>query len=311
VEPAGDIIEGPDAVRKHSLLDTCLQTEASILERMGRLAEALIKDSQLSCVFVQASLRITLGMVAEGRLEAARDMLRRNLAHPRTDAEERRTIEGPDQVLRAKELLCQVLHSLGGEDPRDAAELTALRAELRQEEARRGEALREVRALIRTVAGEQAGEEAAEDVEDWAVAVAPKTSKKKKNKKGKRGQRSRAAATTAGAAQNKEEEEAHDGAATEEAAAVAPLPAAESECDVVAPPRVDEGLEAGEEEGAADKDDCPVCLQPLGAEGGEEEGVLIMCGHEYHETCLDAWVSTCVRKRLDVTCPSCRAPVSR
>jgi hypothetical protein len=109
-----------------------------------------------------------------------------------------------------------------------------------------------------------------------------------------------------------DDEEEHDGPTTEEAAAVAPLPAAESECDAVAPPRVHEVLEAREEEEeAADKDDCPVCLQPLGAEGGEEKGVLIMCGHEYHETCLDAWVSTCVRKRLDVTCPSCRAPVSR
>jgi tetratricopeptide (TPR) repeat protein len=144
-----DIIEGPDVVKKRPFLDTCLQTEASILERMGRLGQALIKDSQLSRVFVQASLRLSLGLlVAQGRLEDARDLLRRNLAHPRDDEYERTTVEGPDQVVRAKELLCQVLHSLGGEDPRDAAEEAALRPELRQEEARRGEVLREVRAFV-------------------------------------------------------------------------------------------------------------------------------------------------------------------
>jgi tetratricopeptide (TPR) repeat protein len=284
----------PNTYTRHSFLDLCHGTEASILERMGRLEEAIAKDERPElAACAGALLRMGLLAVAEGRLEDARDALRSLIAD--TPDESAMRIEGPDLVLRAKELLCQVLHRLGGAE----AEESALRAELWHEEARRGEALREVRALVRQVAGEEAG----------AVAVVPKTSKKKKNKKSQRGRRSRRATPPAAGVHGEKEHEASTGDA-----AAAALEGDDAVVDALTPTVEDEGpAEEGGEEGAEAKDDCPVCLQPLGAEGGEDEeqGVLIMCGHEFHVTCLDAWVSTCVRKRLDVTCPSCRAPVNR
>jgi tetratricopeptide (TPR) repeat protein len=285
-----------------SLLDPCHKTEASILERMGRLQEAIAKDQLSSDPYSHGGMmRVALLAVSEGVYDAASDILRKLIAlTPEGDPADARSIEGPDAVLRAKELLCQVLHRMGGAD----AEVVALRAELRHEEARRGEALREVRALIRRVAG---------------LSVVPRTSRKnKKNKKHKKSKRGRRRGAATASAQRQEGEDEEEGQATEAAAAAAELPVAEEEVPAVgvgAPPMEDEGPaeEEEEEEGAEAKDDCPVCLTPLGTEEGgeEEEGVLIMCGHEFHVTCLDAWVSTCVRKRLDVTCPSCRAPVNR
>jgi tetratricopeptide (TPR) repeat protein len=276
---------------------TCHMTEASILERMGRLKEAIAKEELNTTTSAGQAVRLALAAVVDGRLEEARDFLRRILAST-PQGDHRRNIEGPDLTLRAQELMWQVLHRLrkaGKGDPGDEAEEAALRAELRHEEVRRGEALSEVRALIRRAAGE----------EGRALTAAPKTSRRRKKKKGKRGRRSRA---TAAAAQEEEEEEEE-----EEATGDAATPAAENEALAVgqAPPVGDEGLQVPEEEGE-DKGDCPVCLHPLAAEEGEEGGVGVLgCGHEYHVTCMDAWVSTCVRKRLDVTCPSCRAPVDR
>jgi tetratricopeptide (TPR) repeat protein len=295
----------------HSFLDTCTGTEASILERMGRLEEAVLKDKtkQSSRFTLGTLMRFSLWCVTRGSLENATLALRRLIALASEEDNTLKTdIEGPHVVVRAKELLCQVLHRQrgGGGDPEAEAEEAALRAELRQEEARRGEALREVRALVRRVAGEA---EEGKGEEAKTGAAAPKSKKKKQNKKGKRGRKTRAATATARDEKGEEEKES-----TGEAAAA---PAAGTGVVAVglAPPRVDEGLEANNKEEAEDKDDCPVCLQPLGAEGEEEEeeeekGVLT-CGHEYHVACLDAWVSTCVRKRLEVTCPSCRAPVNR
>jgi tetratricopeptide (TPR) repeat protein len=311
--PDGGVPEGGDEWSQ-TLLDKCHQGEASILERMGRLEEAIAKD-QLSIPRPTppgATVRMAISCVGEGMLEAAQDILCTMINRFPT-GDYRTPIEGPDLLVRAKELLCKVLHSLrgGGEDWGAEAQEAALRAELRHHEAERVEALREVRTLLRRdfgVGGEGEGEEAgaaAEGELDEAplVAVAPHKSRKKRNKKGKRERRRRAAA----AAQGNEE-----GKTTGEAAAAA-VEGGDSAGVGRAPPVWSQGPaeEANEEEAEA-KDDCPVCLQPLGAEGGEEEeGVLITCGHEFHVTCLDAWVSTCVRKRLDVTCPSCRAPVNR
>jgi tetratricopeptide (TPR) repeat protein len=297
------------------LMENCHQSEASILERMGRLKEAIAKDQLIAPTSGGQLVRSALAAVVEGRLVEARDLLRYALANA-PEGDHRESVEGPDLVLRAKELMCQVLHSLreaGGRDPRDEAEEAALRAELRHEEARRGEALTEIRALIRRAAGAAGeGEEEETEAPAGAVTVAPKTSRKKnknKNKKkGKRGSRSRAAAAPQ---QEDEKEDAVDGDAAAAVAALQALELGDAAAVGQAPTMGDDGPAADGEQ-VEDKDDCPVCLQPLGAEDGEEEeGVLILCGHEFHVTCLDAWVSTCVRKKLDVTCPSCRAPVSR
>jgi tetratricopeptide (TPR) repeat protein len=304
------------------ITDHCLRVEASILERMGRLKEAMAKD-KLTVVplYPGAVWRVALWCVVEGKLEAARDVLRQFVCGTPPEADDATNIEGPDMVVRAKELLCQVLDRLrgGGGGAGAEAEEVALRAEVRQEEARRGEALTEVRAFVQRIfAGARVawgddGEEArataeGEEEEGEALVLPPKQGrKKKKNKKGKRGRRRGAAAATA---QKEDQEEAKEPGGEEPAAVVGGEDAA---AVGVAPPVGGEGPgDEGEGEEAEAKEDCPVCLHPLGAEGGEgEEGVLIMCGHEYHVTCLDTWVSTCVRKRLEVTCPSCRALVSR
>jgi tetratricopeptide (TPR) repeat protein len=121
-----------------SVLDRFHMMEASILERMGRLHEAIAKDDLTTTPdSLGGMLRVALLAVAEGRLEDASDALRNFFSIPRI--ENRRNIEGPHVMLRAKKLLCQVLHRLGGAE----AEEAALRAELRHEEARRGDAFGE------------------------------------------------------------------------------------------------------------------------------------------------------------------------
>jgi hypothetical protein len=177
-------------------------------------------------------------------------------------------------VVRAKELLCQVLHRLrGGErgDPGAEAEEAALRAELRHEEARRGEALREVRALIRQVAGEakrrgRGGGGAGQGDEAQLVAVAPKHEQEEEEQEGQAGEEEARRHRRAG----REGRRRRGGATTGEAASSTAL---QPPKDVRRSAwRRRWGTRAlrseGEEEEAEDKDDCPVCLQPLGAGGG-------------------------------------------
>jgi tetratricopeptide (TPR) repeat protein len=178
-------------------LALCHLKEASILERMGRLKEATAKDQLCPPPLAAGGVvRVALLAVARGRLEEASTNLRTVMAH--AGGGDPMNVEGPDLLLRAKALLCQVLHTLRerSADPGAEAEETALRAELRHEEARRGEALREVRALVRQVTGEREGG-ARKGEEAHLVAVVPKPSRKKKSKKGKRGRRRRAAAAAA------------------------------------------------------------------------------------------------------------------
>jgi tetratricopeptide (TPR) repeat protein len=211
------------------ILEACLMTEASILERMGRLKEAMAKDKLTAAPFHfsrGALWRMALWWVAEGKLEAARIVLH-PLIFTSPDEDDWTNVEGPDVKLRAKELLCQVLHGLrgGGGNSGAGTEESALRAELRHEEARRGEALREVRALVRRLAGEEGVAEAAADEENdesSAVVVPPKRSRKKKKKKkrkGKRGETSHAA----GALAHKDEGGEKSEEPTDAAAAAAAL----------------------------------------------------------------------------------------
>ncbi|KAK4767269.1 hypothetical protein SAY86_015019 [Trapa natans] len=48
--------------------------------------------------------------------------------------------------------------------------------------------------------------------------------------------------------------------------------------------------------------ECPVCLSAFGE--GEEVKQLIVCGHYFHEPCIDTWL------RSHASCPICRAPVA-
>ncbi|VAI81892.1 unnamed protein product [Triticum turgidum subsp. durum] len=47
--------------------------------------------------------------------------------------------------------------------------------------------------------------------------------------------------------------------------------------------------------------ECAICLAEF--TDGESVRVLPRCGHNFHMTCVDAWLRTCA------TCPSCRAPI--
>jgi hypothetical protein len=281
---------------------------------MGRLEEAMARDRLALSGPVGthgAVVRQALWLIAEGKLEVAKARLRKVLSDMRGSAahEVKRSVEGPELVPRAKELLCQVLHKLGSTDPQDQAEEAALRAELQEEEARRGEALREVRALTERTTAE---EEQEEDEWVWGSGAAGRAGprchkKKKKPRRGKKGVRTRTTAAR--------------GAAIDAADAADALPALEGGeaqvADVLAPLMEDMSLqpsaEKKKEEEEEEDDCCPICLTPFdGDERGDEGGVgVLSCGHEFHVTCVDAWVSMCVVKGLDVTCPSCRAPVNR
>jgi hypothetical protein len=302
----------PNPGTPFSFVDACNTTQASILERMGRLKEALEKDKLVPGLPVELGaiagcrgryMRVALSLVASDSLDDAKALLRW-LIRAWVPGAERIDIEGPDLLLRAKELLYQVLHKQGGKDPQDQAEEAALRAELQQEEARRGEALREVRALICRVAADTGEAKTAGEEAGGAVVPAPKRNKKKSKKERRR----RAAAAAAAAEAEEEEEEEKDGVAV---AALPPAPKGGEEGDGDGPaPSVGEAvLQTGEEEG---EDGCAICLQRvddgLDGDGG---ACALACGHEYHATCIDAWVSKCVEKKLEVTCPFCRAPVSR
>jgi tetratricopeptide (TPR) repeat protein len=299
----------PPKHRRYSFLSTCHQTEASILERLGRLEEAIAKDKLTLTTIWDAGklMRQALWAVAEGKLDLAKASLRVLLGECKDDWEQKAAgkkntaVEGPDIVIRAKELMCQVLHKLGSTDPQNQAEEAALRTELHQEEARRGEALREVRALIRRVARD---EEPAQGGGEVVPAV--KTNRKKKKRKSRQARRRRAAAEEG-------EEEGEDAAPAEAAAAVSSAAgggegADESkEVDDLAAMVGDMGLQMADE-----LSECPVCLQAL-RDDQEDDGEVgtLACGHEYHVVCLDMWVCKCVEKRLDVTCPCCRAAVCR
>jgi hypothetical protein len=66
-----------------------------------------------------------------------------------------------------------------------------------------------------------------------------------------------------------------------------------------------EGGPAEEEEGP---EECAVCL--LDFAGDEEEaGVLLVCGHRFHGSCVDLWVDNCSSKGLQATCPMCRTEI--
>lgn len=71
----------------------------------------------------------------------------------------------------------------------------------------------------------------------------------------------------------------------------------------------------GHEEEEEEEEECAVCLVPLqGGQGAAEEGwgvCVLQCGHSFHDECVDAWASLCARKRLEPTCPACRAPLVR
>ena len=52
-----------------------------------------------------------------------------------------------------------------------------------------------------------------------------------------------------------------------------------------------------EEEEEEDADECPICLDALGA------SATLVCGHAFHRACIDDWATT------EATCPCCRVAI--
>ena len=50
-------------------------------------------------------------------------------------------------------------------------------------------------------------------------------------------------------------------------------------------------------------EDCPICIQPL----SRWKTYQLVCGHVYHEKCIDCWVQT----KKKSSCPICRHPVKK
>jgi hypothetical protein len=128
-----------------------------------------------------------------------------------------------------------------------------------------------------------------------ALADAPargKKAKEKGKKKKKKGKKAAKQAGTATAPQASEDApEAEDGGPEEEPAA-----------------------QEGQVDGAADSPgECSICLTELegGADGAEEEEVVLECNHRFHESCLDVWVSKCSQKRVSAACPYCRGALRK
>lgn len=59
---------------------------------------------------------------------------------------------------------------------------------------------------------------------------------------------------------------------------------------------------------------CAICLLPLveeGDAGGDDDDVsALRCGHQYHAECIGWWRSKCLTRRIDPSCPMCRAPIA-
>ncbi|OHS98520.1 hypothetical protein TRFO_35052 [Tritrichomonas foetus] len=50
-------------------------------------------------------------------------------------------------------------------------------------------------------------------------------------------------------------------------------------------------------------DECPVCLRKM----APDESSVTSCGHMFHTTCLNSWLSFCQNQNNQPTCPVCRA----
>lgn len=70
------------------------------------------------------------------------------------------------------------------------------------------------------------------------------------------------------------------------------------------------------EQGRRVQADCSICLQALPEEGSVRYESKVICGeqlfgcsaeHVFHADCIIAWIKSCVRNNLPVTCPICRS----
>jgi len=73
----------------------------------------------------------------------------------------------------------------------------------------------------------------------------------------------------------------------------------------------EEEEEEQKEEREEDDEDCAICLGPMGEEEEDQDDVIhrLECSHDFHRSCVESWTTTCTRKGLPLTCPTCRRPL--
>ena len=80
---------------------------------------------------------------------------------------------------------------------------------------------------------------------------------------------------------------------------------------------MEEEEEAGQqkevkEEEEEEEEVCAICLGPMNDEEEEDKDDMVrrlQCSHDFHGGCMESWTSTCSRKGLPLTCPTCRRPL--
>jgi hypothetical protein len=286
-------------------LITAITTEANILEWLGRLDEAIARDTELlklspGKTYPEPLERRAIKHIALGEDAEAERVLRFLVTHARQEWHQRygrRTIEGD---LRRHTLLAELLERRGTEEA--LAEARMLRdgaaQQLAAHEARRAAALEETRAA------------SAEAVRQWREERSKardenKESKGKGKKKGKKkGRKGRAKGKGASSASAIEGEQ--------------PREPAGNEAEGAATAEAKQQAQVGESQPPGEREECAICLQDLQLEddedpwcdeGGEGEALVVLrCGHRFHEICGDMWCAKCADKGWGVTCPRCRAP---
>jgi hypothetical protein len=304
-------------------LPDCLKAEASILESLGRLDEAValdaewvgLKSCECKCRWSKDVLvRRAMKHIAAGEDAEAEEILRDYSQLPTRGFHELHTSKTIEAIIRPHMLLAELLERRGTKEA--LAEARTLRdAVLQQQvmhEANKAAALEETRAAAAEAVRQWRGErvKAREQQEGGKKKAKGKKERRKGKGKGK-------GASSAAAAIEGERPPEPAGGGAEGVAAIEGAAAAEPEQQ----PHVAETKPRREEE-EDEREECAICLQdleleddgdPWGDEGGEGKALVVLtCGHRFHEMCGDMcgdmWCAKCADQGWSVTCPRCRAP---
>jgi tetratricopeptide (TPR) repeat protein len=299
-----------------------LDSEAAILESLGRLDEALALDAEVSALnpgespSYEALQRRAIKHMAAGE-NAEAERLLRVCTHDMPDVwDDHHTSKTIEAVLKPHTVLAELLEGRGTEET--LAEARTLRDGVAQQlakyEARRAAAWEETRVATAKAVRQWRGER----IKGRKVGGKGKgKGKKSGKKKGRKGQLkakakgvSPAAVIEGGPPREPAGGEA-EGAATVEGAAAAEAEAPVRESHQ--PVEEEEEEEEQQQQQQQQREECAVCLQDLeleddedtwGDEGGEGEALVVLrCGHRFHQICGDMWCAKCADKGWGVTRP--------
>jgi hypothetical protein len=292
--------------------------EADILERMGRVEEAMEIDAIISQGIRTthrptwgARVRIALALLQRCDYEGAEGaLLELSAAHLEGGDRLLTSLDGPGVLMRAAELKIGLLKRKGTPDAlQEARELEGALERMREAlEARRRAALEEARDSVLQGREERRGERRTRR-------------KKRRGKGGKRKGKGKGTGeiglggVTEGVARLDVGEEAAGGGG-----AVVDEPSVAAAVQQGAASTGEEGLESGVagQGGKEEEEECAICLTAL--EDNQEEDdeadafmdmATLGCGHRFHEQCIDSWVVSLARQKLDAECPYCRRPLNR